>query len=357
LAIQPSDGIVIDGTAKKPQGTSTDSDGDVITMKLTGKVGTATYYRSDTDGNGQGPIELIKIAGTDPAPGKAVAAALTITAAKAKGGTGNGLVNVGAITGSTLKSITAKTTDIDGDGINMTGYVGSVTVKDVKNGADILLNGTAPTAKSTVKITTGVIGDNTTIDVKAPVASLTATQIGVGTITAPSIGTLTTKGSTTLGLAGDFLSNLTLSGAGIASDKPTLKTMSVKGVVNNVVIDVTGAITSVSVGAFLNSRLFASYSGPDSGVGSSFTAGGDIGTFKVTGKTNSFAHSFVIASNFKNVSIASIDPDNGGTKFGIVAHNAVNALSAANGTTKFKYNAKTHDTQDFDATDFEVKIV
>jgi hypothetical protein len=138
--------------------------------------------------------------------------------------------------------------------------------------------------------------------------------------------------------------------------KPTLKTMSVKGMVNNVVIDVTGAITSVSVGAFVNSRLFASYSGPDDGSGT-FTAGGDIGTFTVTGKTNSFAHSFVIASNFKNVSIASMDPDNGGTKFGIVADNAVKALTAANGTTKFKYNAKTPGTQDFNGTDFEVKIV
>ena len=69
---------------------------------------------------------------------------------------------------------------------------------------------------------------------------------------------------------------------GTAAGKPTLKTMSVKGVVNNVVIDVTGAITSVSVGAFVNSRLFASYSGPDDGSGT-FTAGGDIGTFKVTG--------------------------------------------------------------------------
>ena len=83
----------------------------------------------------------------------------------------------------------------------------------------------------------------------------------------------------------------------------------------------------------------------------------DMSTFKVTGKTNSFAHSFVIASNFRNVSIASIDPDNGGTKFGIVADNAVKALSAANGTTKFTYNAKTPGTQDFNGTDFEVKIV
>ena len=64
-------------------------------MKLTGKVGTATYYRTDTDGDGKGPIELIDIAGTDPLPGKPVAAALTITAAKAKGGTGDGFVNVG----------------------------------------------------------------------------------------------------------------------------------------------------------------------------------------------------------------------------------------------------------------------
>jgi hypothetical protein len=52
-----------------------------------------------------------------------------------------------------------------------------------------------------------------------------------------------------------------------------------------------------------------------------------------------------------------MNPDNGGTKFGIVADIAVKALSAANGTTKFKYDAKTPGTQDFNGTDFEVKIV
>ena len=60
---------------------------------------------------------------------------------------------------------------------------------------------------------------------------------------------------------------------------------------NNAIIDVTGAITAVTVGSFMNSRLFDGYSGPDDGSGT-FTAGGDIGTFKVTGKTNAFSHSY-----------------------------------------------------------------
>ena len=50
----------------------------MVTVKLAGKVGTATYYRTDTDGKGKGPIELITIAGTEPAAGKPVAAALRI---------------------------------------------------------------------------------------------------------------------------------------------------------------------------------------------------------------------------------------------------------------------------------------
>jgi hypothetical protein len=358
LSIMPSDGIAIDGLAKKPQGTSTDSDGDIITMKLTGKVGTLAFYRTDPDGDGKGPIELIVVSGTDPAPGKPVKAALTITTAKPKGGAGDGFVNVGAITGSTLKSITAKKSDLDGDGINMTGYVGAVTFKDVKNGADILLNGTAPTAKSAVKIKVGVVGDGTTIDVKAPVASLAATKIGIGNITAPSIGTLTVSGKpaskTAAAIPGDFASDLTLSGVGVLAGKPTLKTMTVKGAVSNAVIDVTGAITSITVGSFLNSRLYASYAGPDDGSGV-FTAGGDVGTFKVTGKSNAFAHSFVIASNFKNVSLASIDPDNSGTKFGVTANDVVKALTVT--ASKFKYNAKTGGTQDLTGTDFEVKVI
>ncbi|HEX3151592.1 MAG TPA: Ig-like domain-containing protein [Gemmataceae bacterium] len=358
LYIKPSDGIVINGTDKKPQGVSTDTDGDLITMKLTGKVGTATYYRTDTDGDGKGPIELIDVAGTDPAVGEAVSSMLTITTAKPKGGAGDGFVNVGAITGSTLKSITAKKSDLDGDGINMTGYVGAVTMKDVKNGADIMLEGAAPTAKSAVKIKVGVIDDGTDIDVKAPVASVSAANVGVGTITAPSIGTLTVAGKaktkTAAAIPGDFASNLTLSGVGVLAGKPTLKTMTVKGAVTNANIDVHGAITSITVGSFINSRLYGNYAGADDGSGV-FTAGGDVGTFKVTGKINAFAHSFVIASNFKNVSIGSIDPANGGTKFGVTADNAVKALAITG--LKFKYNAKTGGTQDLTGTDFEVKVV
>jgi Calx-beta domain/Bacterial Ig domain/Bacterial cadherin-like domain len=355
LSIKPSDAVTVDGTAKVPQATSTDTDGDVITIKLSGKVGTLAIYRNDQDGDGMGPIELIEVSGTLPFLGEAPKATLTITQEKSDG-IGNGAVNVGAITGTSLKAIAMGTTDLDGDGIHMTGYVGTITVKDVKGGADILLDAVAPTAKSTVKITTGVIEDNTVIDVKAPIASLTATEIGIGTIIAPSIGTLTTKGSKTPALAGDFKSNLTLSGEGVAAGKPTLKTMSIKGAVSNAVLDVHGAITSITVGSFLNSRLFANYSGGIDGLGM-FTAGGDVGTFKVTGKTNAFSKSYVIASNFKNVTLASIDPDNGPahTKFGVTANDVIKALSVTG--SKFKYNAKTGGTQDLAGTDFQVKIV
>ena len=54
-----------------------------------------------------------------------------------------------------------------------------IALKDVKNGADILLEGAAPNSKAAVKIKVGVVDNGTTIDSKAPVVSLSAIKIGV----------------------------------------------------------------------------------------------------------------------------------------------------------------------------------
>ena len=53
-------------------------------IALSGKLGTATVYLTDPDGNGRGPIELIELAGTDPAK-----STLTITTKKPPNGTGD----------------------------------------------------------------------------------------------------------------------------------------------------------------------------------------------------------------------------------------------------------------------------
>jgi hypothetical protein len=113
-----------------------------------------------------------------------------------------------------------------------------------------------------------------------------------------------------------------------------------------------GDIGSVSVGSFVNSVLFAGYSGPDDGSGT-FNLPSTVSSFTVTGKLNAFSHSFAIASNFKTVSLASVDPNNSGTKFGFVYHTSLKALSVK--STKFKFDLNGPPTQDMPSSDFEVK--
>jgi hypothetical protein len=108
----------------------------------------------------------------------------------------------------------------------------------------------------------------------------------------------------------------------------------------------------VSVGSFVNSRLFAGYTGADDGSGA-FNLPSTVGSFTAKGPTSAFDNSFVIASSFKNVMLASVDPDNAGTKFGFVYHTSLRALSVR--STKFKFDPIGPPIQDMPSSDFEVK--
>jgi hypothetical protein len=69
-------------------------------------------------------------------------------------------------------------------------------------------------------------------------------------------------------------------------------------------------------------RLFAGYAGPDDGSGN-FNLPAVVGTVRVTGKENAFADSYLIATAFRNVSLASVDPDGGGVRFGVLADECI----------------------------------
>ena len=63
-------GATVSIARSDPQGAGVyhDQDGDKYTIKLAGKVGSLAYYRSDPDGDGNGPIERIELTGTLPDP-------------------------------------------------------------------------------------------------------------------------------------------------------------------------------------------------------------------------------------------------------------------------------------------------
>ena len=69
---------------------------------------------NDPLATGKGPIDTLFLAGTDPTK-----STLSVTVKKAKTGS-DGLVNIGDIQGSGLKSLTATSSNLVGGGINGT---------------------------------------------------------------------------------------------------------------------------------------------------------------------------------------------------------------------------------------------
>ncbi|HEX3149809.1 MAG TPA: Ig-like domain-containing protein [Gemmataceae bacterium] len=356
VVIAKSDGASIAATDKLPQANIADSDGDLITLKLTGKVGSMTYYLT----NGVGPIAEIELVGTDSS--KSI---VNLAIKKPKNGTGDGRVQIDEIHGAGAKRLNLAKADLNGVGIDLTSFLGSLAIGAVKNAADITLAGVPPTSSLSTKLTVGVVEDGTDILITgAPLGSLTATRIGAGTIAAPSVGAITVKGKaktkTAAAIAGDFKSNLTIAGTGLAAKVPALKSLKVAGSVSGSTIQVggltgtVGDVGSVSVGAFVDSRLFAGYTGPDDGSGT-FNLPSTVGSFVVTGKTKAFAHSYAIASNFKNVVLTSVDADNAGTKFGFLFDTLMKSLTVK--SPAFKFDPAGPVEQHMSLGDFFVKKV
>jgi hypothetical protein len=286
---------------------------------------------------------------------------LHITVKKATNG--DGRVAIDSVLGTGVKVFSAPKADLTGAGMNFSSFVGSLTIGNIENGADVTLSGAPPTAKGATAITAGVIGNGTDISITgAPLSRLKAVAVGTGSITAPSIGSIVDTGKpktkTTPAISGDFDSNLTIAGTGLAAGAPALKSLQVAGAVSGSTIQVGGVagsggdVGSVKVGSFLSSQLFAGYSGPDNGSGT-FTSPGTVGSFTVTGSTDAFAQSYVIASNFLNVKLTSANTSNAGTKFGFLAHESIKHLSIAN--PAFHYISGGSITQGIG--DFEADIV
>jgi len=132
------------------------------------------------------------------------------------------------------------------------------------------------------------------------------------TVAAPSVGAILVRHD----LGGD----ISVSGAGVLTGRPALGTLSVGGTVRDSLVSVGGNINLVQALAFDGSRLFAGYTGPDDGVGGSFNVQAVVGTVRVTGRSNAFADSYLVANTFKTVSLTSVNPTNGGTAFGVFGH-------------------------------------
>jgi hypothetical protein len=335
VAIAPSDG--------QGPGTYFDQDGDRVTIRLAGKTGSLTWFRTDPDGDARGPIELIELTDTLPDPLKPKAT-LNIGVAKAKTSVDGGTVGLGAITGPGLKSISARRANLGGGGIHLAGYLGSLVIGNISNEADVVTGAAANPAQKT-RIDARAVGDGTTIDVGAPVSRLDATSFGAGSVRAPSIGALVIRG----GLSAD----VAVTGAGVDPAGKALGRLTVTGAVTGSDIFVAGNVGPVAVGAFRDSRLFAGYAGPDDGTGT-FTIPATVTAFRAKDLVDAFRNSRVIATNFKTVTIAGLVSTNPTSKFGFYADASLGAITVL-GPTRFEYDPNLPTPQGVD--DFEVKLV
>lgn len=130
---------------------------------------------------------------------------------KTKGG--GAFADIGAITGSApLGKLSAKTMNLVGVGINMTGQgcIGSIQLHDINNGADIAMDGLVPKG---VAIACAWIHDDTDISLSSYLKSLVATRWDGGALKA-DLGALSinVKGDKKSGTVGDFGADLELSG-------------------------------------------------------------------------------------------------------------------------------------------------
>ncbi|MBT3198354.1 MAG: hypothetical protein HN350_00400, partial [Phycisphaerales bacterium] len=238
-----------------------DGDGTSTTVAL--KVGTAalvftgdnlqqTAGRSGVIVSGDN-VELAEITLSDTTD----RSSLTFKTTKSRMPGDDGLATVGVITGGTpLGMLSAKTIDLVGAGIDLSGsgYIGSVQLHDVRNGADIRLPGLGATRG--VTITTGVLHPDTDIVLGSYLKSLTATEWLGGSLVAPWVSSISVKGDSRSGVSGDFDADVTLTGAdakGVALDKFT---------VAGTIIDATitannGSIGTVSAGQWDSGLLSA----------------------------------------------------------------------------------------------------
>lgn len=296
LVIPADDGIEINPLSRKA--VITDTDGDIVTIRFSGRVGTAEIFLTNDDV----PIDLIRLTDTN-----AFQSSLSITVKRNRfGSTDNGRVKVNAITGDGLKTLSARSVNLTGSGIQMTDALGYAYLGNLLQGADIVTGGGALNFKTRLRFDT--VDDGSDITLTNPLSTFRANKVGTGTITAPAIGSIT--------VLGNFEANISVDGTAALPGKPALRVLKVLGNVIGSTIDVKGDVASVSVGGFRDSILRVGYSGDVDG--SDPFDGNTLRSFRTTGLSNSFQNSHVLASLIKSVSLASVKTNNLGNAFGIV---------------------------------------
>lgn len=206
--------------------TFTDQDGDRGKITLTGG-GTFRFYLHDPDGDGNGPIDRLELFNTTAS--SILSVTTTINPLLPSGTPDWNNINIGSITAPILKSISATRSHLTGEGIHVSGYLGSVTLRDVLNGADIIAG--AGTTGQITRINVGRVGDDSIIQIGNRLESFSAIDVGLSQLSAPSVGSLTTRGVPNWfpTIAGDFAADVFITGTGLLPNRFGITTMAISG--------------------------------------------------------------------------------------------------------------------------------
>jgi len=269
----------------------TDTDGDVYTVRFSGP-GTLNAVLLDPDGDGHGPLDYLFANGTT------TKSSITITVKKNKLG-GDGIVTIGDVVGTgALGTFSATASHLIMNGLSFTGAVKSIKIRDILRpepalATPVLQIGGFTTDK--LAITAHSVVDGTSIQTPGIITSLTAADIGVGTITAASLGRLKTT-------AGGMDSDLLISGA--------IGPVTVKGSASGSWTATSFGAISVTGGDFdaqLTSTTPLVTLGRKAALASLKISGGDfLGEIRVLGKAGAIrvsASRFGIGGNFNTGSI------------------------------------------------------
>jgi subtilisin family serine protease len=303
----------------------TDGEGRRVTLRLSGPgTGLATFLGAAADPSS------ISLSGTT------LRSALSIIASR-----GTSISNL-TVSGS-LGSISAATTSISGAS-SISGSLQSAKIGAASGTLEISGTAVAP-------VLSIVAASNLALTSAAVIKSLTSTtwaetNAGTSSLTAPAIGTLTVKTfAANLHLTAAGATNLATGSLGVATGTwsfagrisklaltslsnatitaESLGTLSVSRTVTDSSVRTTGNITAITAGTLTDSTVFAGVSSTVSGLPSSaadFTSSAAILSLTVRGLSGSpFAvtGSDIAAATLGRITLGTVDPDNGGTPFGI----------------------------------------
>jgi hypothetical protein len=238
---------------------------------------------------------------------------------------GKAVTSIGDINvNGSLKSITAKTTDLRG-GVSVSGSLGTLTLNDIADEHTISIGPSAdPKAGVVMKFSRL---SKVTINSQTPVKTLSAAEWLGGALNSPSAKSIKITGDKKRAIAGDLNSvKLTL------NCKPdsdmrilALGILDVKAGINNSQVLSTGHIGTISTVKMVNSCCFAGVAGGITGLPpaeeASFEEKATIKKITIKGieGEDCVINSNIAASQILNASLAYLRTENGGVPFGMAA--------------------------------------